>query len=69
MLLACLQAASVCIHVCNAFRIVWPLQLLTTHVMATNSGKVAVIFELRVSMIAVTVKDNDEANDNVLIYR
>ena len=34
-----------------------------------RSGKAAVMFELRVSMIAVTVKANDEASDNVLIYR
>ena len=28
-----------------------------------------VMFELQISMIAVTVKANDEASDNILIYR
>ena len=28
-----------------------------------------VVFKLQVPMIAVTVKANDEASDNVLIYR
>ena len=31
--------------------------------------KVMVMFELQVSMIAVAVKANNEASDNVLIFR